>query len=211
MQSDKGSAADKLRAALVYLLTCAQLPSGPDMDRLEEALQAAGADLAALAYVRRMRRMKLTGAFELHVNFCTSKSCQELSGKLGIAGPRRLIPWAAGLQVKLVLGLLRLSFCTTCLAASAGSYTPSFTQLALVCRQECREQPGDCRRALSRRLLAGRGAQSPALLGRQDVWPGHRLCHQGCVAMLLRMFRMPPDQSDLDSELDCSELKCEVR
>ena len=61
LQGDKGSAQDRLRAALVYLLTCAQLPSGPDIDRIEEALQAAGADLAALAYVRRMRRMKLTG------------------------------------------------------------------------------------------------------------------------------------------------------
>ena len=53
---------DKLRLALVFCLTCAQLPSGPEFEKLEAALQEAGADLAALAYVRRMRRMKLTGS-----------------------------------------------------------------------------------------------------------------------------------------------------
>jgi len=60
-QGDKGTPADKLRLALVQLLTCEALPGEPDFDRATAALAAAGADPAALAYVRRMRRMNLTG------------------------------------------------------------------------------------------------------------------------------------------------------
>ena len=60
-QTGKGNAEDMLRLVLVYCLTSTQLPSGPEFEKLEAALQEAGADLAALAYVRRMRRMKLTG------------------------------------------------------------------------------------------------------------------------------------------------------
>jgi len=60
-QGDKGTPADKLRLALVQLLTCEALPGEPDFDRATAALTAAGADPAALAYVRRMRRMNLTG------------------------------------------------------------------------------------------------------------------------------------------------------
>ena len=63
MQGAKGTPTDKLRAALVYLSTCGAPPGDGEYAELERALQEAapGADLAALHYVRRMRRMKLTG------------------------------------------------------------------------------------------------------------------------------------------------------
>jgi hypothetical protein len=60
-QGGKGTPTDKLRLALVFLLTCEALPSDGDYERVTAALVAAGADTSALAYVRRMRRLNLTG------------------------------------------------------------------------------------------------------------------------------------------------------
>lgn len=60
-QGGKGTPTDKLRLALVFLLTCEALPSEGDYERVTAALAAAGADTSALAYVRRMRRLNLTG------------------------------------------------------------------------------------------------------------------------------------------------------
>lgn len=62
-QGSKGTPTDKLRAALVYLCTCATPPGDSEYADLERAMadSASGADLAALHYVRRLRRMKLTG------------------------------------------------------------------------------------------------------------------------------------------------------
>jgi hypothetical protein len=56
-----GTATDKLRAALVWLLTAKTPPAESDCNRIEELLQESGADVAAWAYVKRMRRMNLTG------------------------------------------------------------------------------------------------------------------------------------------------------
>lgn len=61
MQGDKGSAQDKLRLVLVWLLTCEALPIEGDMERVLSSLAAAGADTTSVAYLRRMRSMKLTG------------------------------------------------------------------------------------------------------------------------------------------------------
>ena len=63
LQGDKGSAEDKLRLVLVWMLTCQALPSEPDMERVLSNLTTAGADTTAVAYLRRMRSMKLTGGF----------------------------------------------------------------------------------------------------------------------------------------------------
>lgn len=62
VQGGKGTAADKLRLVLVYLLTTESLPSEEQLRPIEDALREAGADdLPAVAYVRRMRRMNLAG------------------------------------------------------------------------------------------------------------------------------------------------------
>ena len=60
-QGSEGSAMDKLRVVLVWLLTSEALPSDSDMERLQSSLATAGADNTAVAYLRRMRSMKLTG------------------------------------------------------------------------------------------------------------------------------------------------------
>ena len=39
MQSDKGTPSDKLRAALVYLLTCESLPSDSECEQISSTLQ----------------------------------------------------------------------------------------------------------------------------------------------------------------------------
>jgi hypothetical protein len=56
-----GSAADRLRAALVWLLTCEAAPSEAECGAVEGALEGAGADMAAWGYAKRMRRMNLAG------------------------------------------------------------------------------------------------------------------------------------------------------
>lgn len=57
---------DKLRLVLVWLLTTEALPSDSDMERLQASLSTAGADTTAVAYLRRMRSMKLTGGYTAH-------------------------------------------------------------------------------------------------------------------------------------------------
>ena len=91
-QGEKGTPADKLRLALVQLLTCEALPSEPDFDRTTAALAAAGADPAALAYMRRMRRMNLTGR-------AAAAAAGEAAGGgggalAGLAGQSHLLSWA---------------------------------------------------------------------------------------------------------------------
>ncbi|GFH10184.1 SM/Sec1-family protein, partial [Haematococcus lacustris] len=58
----RGSPADRLRLALIWLLTTEGLPSEADLGDLEAALRSAGADVTALAYVRTLKRNNLTGA-----------------------------------------------------------------------------------------------------------------------------------------------------
>ncbi|KAL4448182.1 hypothetical protein ABPG75_005401 [Micractinium tetrahymenae] len=61
LQAPVGSPADKLRLALVWLLTCEAVPPESDCQQIEQLLHAAGADMAAWWYVKRMRRLNLTG------------------------------------------------------------------------------------------------------------------------------------------------------
>lgn len=61
LSGQRGSAMDKLRLVLVFLLTCEELPSDAEVQRLESTLSALGADMHAFSYVLRMRKMKLTG------------------------------------------------------------------------------------------------------------------------------------------------------
>lgn len=61
LEGPVGSAADKLRLALVWLLTSEAAPSEADCHQMEQLLAAAGADMTAWAYVKRMRRMNLMG------------------------------------------------------------------------------------------------------------------------------------------------------
>jgi sec1 family domain-containing protein 1 len=61
IQGGHGSALDKLRLALVWLLTSETVPSEGDCLAVESALVGLGADMTAWAYVKRMRRMNLTG------------------------------------------------------------------------------------------------------------------------------------------------------
>ena len=56
-----GTSDDKLRLALVWLLTAPTVPTEAECQAAESALTAVGADLAAWAYVKRMRRLNLTG------------------------------------------------------------------------------------------------------------------------------------------------------
>jgi sec1 family domain-containing protein 1 len=61
LDAPAGIPADKLRLALVWLLTSQTPPSDSDCQAVEARLTAAGADLAAWTYARRMRRMNLVG------------------------------------------------------------------------------------------------------------------------------------------------------
>ncbi|KAL6783831.1 SLY1 [Auxenochlorella protothecoides x Auxenochlorella symbiontica] len=61
LQGSQGTVTDRLRLALVWLLTCPTAPLEAECERVETALAAAGADVRAWAYARRMRRMNLTG------------------------------------------------------------------------------------------------------------------------------------------------------
>lgn len=61
LTGQRGSAMDKLRLVLVFLLTCEELPNDAELQRLESTLSALGADMHAFSYVLRMRKMKLTG------------------------------------------------------------------------------------------------------------------------------------------------------
>lgn len=57
----EGTASDKLRLALVWLLTLPSAPSEEECNSVEMALQAYGCDMNAWNYVKRMRKMNLMG------------------------------------------------------------------------------------------------------------------------------------------------------
>ena len=61
LNSPEGTPLDKLRLALVWLLTTTPAPSDADCQSIENALQTCKADIAAWMYVKRMRRMNLAG------------------------------------------------------------------------------------------------------------------------------------------------------
>jgi len=61
LQGQSGTSADKLRLALVWLLTAPTVPTELECQAAEDALVAAGSDMFAWAYVKRMRRLNLTG------------------------------------------------------------------------------------------------------------------------------------------------------
>mmetsp|Transcript_36225 Transcript_36225/g.80602 ORF Transcript_36225/g.80602 Transcript_36225/m.80602 type:complete len:637 (+) Transcript_36225:105-2015(+) len=61
IQAPKGTAQDKLRLAIIWLLAYDGLPSDSDLGELENALKGAGADVTALSYVRTLKRNNLTG------------------------------------------------------------------------------------------------------------------------------------------------------
>ncbi|EIE26993.1 SM/Sec1-family protein [Coccomyxa subellipsoidea C-169] len=90
LQGTKGTPEDKLRLALVFLLTCEALPSDGDYERVTTALAAAGADTSALAYVRRMRRLNLTG----RAGGATATGAAGDGALAGLAGQSHLLNWA---------------------------------------------------------------------------------------------------------------------
>lgn len=57
----EGTLRDKLRLALVWLLTLPSVPSEEEYASVESALQTCGCDMNAWNYVKRMRRMNLMG------------------------------------------------------------------------------------------------------------------------------------------------------
>ena len=56
-----GTGSDLLRLALVWLLTCPMLPTDADYSAIEAPLIQSGVSMEAWWYVKRIRRMKLTG------------------------------------------------------------------------------------------------------------------------------------------------------
>jgi len=61
LSGPEGSLADKMRLALVWLLTSPRVPSDSDCESIENVLQECGANMEAWFYVKRMRRLNLTG------------------------------------------------------------------------------------------------------------------------------------------------------
>mmetsp|Transcript_4480 Transcript_4480/g.12207 ORF Transcript_4480/g.12207 Transcript_4480/m.12207 type:complete len:674 (+) Transcript_4480:138-2159(+) len=57
----RGTPADRLRLAVIWLLAYDGLPSDSDMGELESALKRGGADITALTYVRTLKRNNLIG------------------------------------------------------------------------------------------------------------------------------------------------------
>jgi len=62
IQGPKGTASDKLRLAVLWLLAYDGMPSEAELHEMDAALKAAGADVAPLSYVRTLKRNNLTGA-----------------------------------------------------------------------------------------------------------------------------------------------------
>lgn len=61
LQGSTGSAEDKLRLAILFLLLSEKLPADSELESMQTALQNEGADVEAFKYVLRMRQMNLTG------------------------------------------------------------------------------------------------------------------------------------------------------
>lgn len=92
LQGGEGDANDKLRLVLVWLLTTEALPSDADMERLQSSLATAGADTTAVAYLRRMRSMKLTGG---GVRGSASQAALDgLGAASGLGSQSHLLSWA---------------------------------------------------------------------------------------------------------------------
>ncbi|KAL3137459.1 hypothetical protein ABBQ38_004749 [Trebouxia sp. C0009 RCD-2024] len=91
LQAAEGSATDKLRLVLVWLLTTEHLPGDADMNRLQSSLATAGADTTAVAYLRRMRSMKLTGG---GVRGSASQAALDGLGASGLGSQSHLLSWA---------------------------------------------------------------------------------------------------------------------
>ncbi|KAA6417657.1 MAG: SM Sec1-family [Trebouxia sp. A1-2] len=91
LQGSEGSAMDKLRLVLVWLLTTEALPSDSDMERLQSSLASAGADTTAVAYLRRMRSMKLTGG---GVRGSASSIALDGLASAGLGPQSHLLSWA---------------------------------------------------------------------------------------------------------------------
>ena len=90
----------------------------------------------------------------------------------GLQGPSAAATPRAG-TCALLLGMQNLD--------TAGSAGGGLTARR-VHRQKRGQQPRHRRRPLSSgRLCNRRLPQSAAVLGRQDLWPGHRVRHQGCA------------------------------
>lgn len=62
----KGTAEDKLRLAIVYVLASESNPSSADYESMESALRTCGADIAPLSYIRKMRSHNLTSGGALN-------------------------------------------------------------------------------------------------------------------------------------------------
>lgn len=176
VQGSKGTPTDKLRLALVFLLTCDALPSDGDYERVTTALAAAGADMSALAYVRRMRRMNLTGR--------------------GVTPPLHLLlqcmqnPWA--------LTRAPRAACLGCNYLAAHHCLPSFSPLAHgsallgVCApfwtyletssMMCCEGAAWCFRVAVERPVRGR----PPAMARWPGWPGRAICSIGLTKPSVR-------------------------
>lgn len=61
LEGTVGSAEDKLRMAILFLLLSEKLPADAEVESIQAALQKEGADVEAFKYVLRMRQMNLTG------------------------------------------------------------------------------------------------------------------------------------------------------
>lgn len=178
LTGQRGSAMDKLRLVLVFLLTCEELPSDAELQRLESTLSALGADMHAFAYVLRMRKMKLTGQ-----KMPPSQSYAEGLGALS-SQSNNLINWAdktfgQGLSsltkgVKNLLAGEQQAAVTVAVEQLMGGFTPDkedtfayfdpkvFSLLVLVCISTCVSSG------------AGRGPAAGALQGGHCVYGGRR-------------------------------------
>ena len=87
LNGNQGTAHDKLRLALVYALSCESPPTTQQLEPLEKALSAAGANTAALAYVRKLRSL------DASLKASNSKSKDSISATLG-SQSSNLFDWA---------------------------------------------------------------------------------------------------------------------
>eukprot|EP00798_Chlamydomonas_sp_ICE-L_P019994 gene19994-26707_t len=84
----RGTGQDKLRMALIYLLSCEGIPSDSEMAGLEAAVKSAGGDTTAMAYVRTLKRNNLTGAAQ------KAGGPQTQEGLAGLASQSNILDWA---------------------------------------------------------------------------------------------------------------------
>lgn len=84
----RGTAEDKLRLVLIYLLTCDGLPSDAEMSDLEAAVRNVGGDTMSLSYVRTLKRNNLTGAKH------RAPAAASQDGLAGLASQSNILDWA---------------------------------------------------------------------------------------------------------------------